>query len=69
MTRLRGRDDKEQGEAATRAGARSPYETPRLLVFGNLHRLTLGGSPDNGDSGGPMETLPILLFQGYGDLP
>lgn len=38
-----------------RDGAR-PYVTPRLVAYGDLRTLTLGGSPGMGDSGGSVLT-------------
>jgi hypothetical protein len=35
---------------------RRPYSTPRLVVFGDVLSLTLGGSPGAGDSGGSSTT-------------
>ena len=32
--------------------AKQPYSTPRLVCYGDIRGMTLGGSPGNGDSGG-----------------
>ena len=32
---------------------RAPYETPTLVLLGDVRDLTLGGSPGSGDSGNP----------------
>ena len=38
--------------------SRHVYVRPRLEVLGDLRDLTLGGSPNTGDSGDPLNTEP-----------
>lgn len=38
--------------------SRRPYKSPRLIDFGDVRDLTLGGSPGVGDSGAPNILKP-----------
>ncbi len=44
--------DADRGDADRR---RRPYRPPRLVDFGDVRDLTLGGTPGTGDSGNPTQ--------------
>lgn len=44
---------------------RRPYEKPRITILGDLHTITLAGSPGVGDSGNPLNQNPLPGPGGY----
>lgn len=57
-------DDVQPREHARRIA----YRSPRLIAFGSLRGLTLGGSSMAGDSGGGKK-VKAFFTHGYYDLP
>jgi hypothetical protein len=57
--------DKQSESASTSTGrklakCRHPYSRPRLEYYGDIRKLTVGGSPGVGDSGSVMTRRPML---------
>lgn len=60
-------DLEDQAVRADR-GPRRPYRAPRLVAYGSLRGLTLGGFSTPGDSGGGL-MVKVFFNQGYRELP
>lgn len=44
----------DSGSAFAAAPVKAPWQRPRLTVHGDLRELTMGPSPDTGESGQPL---------------
>lgn len=60
-----------EAQARFRAGELREYAAPKVFHYGDIRRMTLGGSPGNGDSGPEdMVQKPIgTFYSDYNDIP
>lgn len=61
--------DNLQGDVRNQPEPLRAYTPPRLYHYGDIRRMTLGGSPAGGDTQNGAITRPIAFYGDFHEIP